>query len=187
MAPERLALVRKVFPHLGVVGETIPVPVEVHYDPPSDCGLDRVMAVVGAMHRLTNADGVLVLEAGTCLTATVGHRERGVLGGAILPGYDLMLSSLADGTAALPRLEPVLPEGDAIGRSTQASIRSGCWSAQVGAARELIARFRAECDFELRVVAAGTGAGALARAVHEIDLVHPFATLWGVYLAAGPD
>ena len=39
-------------------------------------------------------------------------------------------------------------------------------------------------DFPLRVVAAGTGAGALARSVAEIDLVHPFATLWGVYLSA---
>ena len=184
VAPDRLARAREAFPQLRVVGETIPLPIEVHYDPPEACGRDRVLAVVGALHRLHASDGVLVLEAGTCLTATVGSRERGVLGGAILPGHDLMLASLDDGTAALPRLDPVAPVELAPGRSTEDSIRVGCWAAQVGAARELIGRFRAECDFPLRVVAAGTGAGALARSVEEIDLVHPFATLWGVYLAA---
>ena len=51
------------------------------------------------------------------------------------------LPGLARDVAALPRLAPVLPDGDAIGRSTEASIRSGCWSAQVGAAA--MARTRA--------------------------------------------
>jgi pantothenate kinase type III len=184
VAPDRLARVRDVFPRLRIIGESIPLPIAVHYDPPEACGRDRVMAVVGALHRLSGTDGVLVLEAGTCLTATVGSRKRGVIGGAILPGYDLMLSSLAEGTAALPRLEAVPPAALAPGRSTEDSIRVGCWAAQVGAAGELIRRFRAECGFPLRVVAAGTGAGSLARSVGEIDLVHPFATLWGVYLSA---
>jgi hypothetical protein len=37
---------------------------------------------------------------------------------------------------------------------------------------------------EFDVVAAGTGATALAAALPEIGAVHPDATLWGVYVAA---
>ena len=52
VAPDRLARVRDAFPHLRVVGESIPLPIAVHYDPPEACGRDRVMAVVGALHRM---------------------------------------------------------------------------------------------------------------------------------------
>jgi type III pantothenate kinase len=140
------------------------------------------MGVVGALARRPEAPGVLVLDAGTCLTATVGIRGRGVLGGAIVPGPDLMARALAEGTAVLPRVRPG-PAPAAMGRTTEDSIRAGIDAAVTGAARELIRRCRAECDVRLDVVAAGTGAGALAAAVAEIDAIHPFATLWGVYVA----
>ena len=184
VAPATLERIRSRFPRLRAIGEEIPLPLAVHYDPPEACGRDRVMAVMGALHRLPDAPAVLVLESGTCLTATLGLREGGVVGGAILPGYALMLASLADGTAALPRLTADVPVEGGMGRSTAASMRQGCWAAQIGAARELTALCRAECAHDLKVVAAGTGAGILARDLAEIDAVHPFATLWGVYLSA---
>ena len=170
--------VRAVIPALRVVGEDVALPVPVEYD---DCGADRVMAVVGALHRRPDARAVLVLEAGTCLTATVGVRGGGVVGGAILPGLALMSGALESGTETLPRIETGPPERS-IGRSTAESIRSGIWAAFVGGARELIAGFREEFELPLDVVAAGTDSGLLAAALPEIDAVHPFATLWGVYL-----
>lgn len=183
MNPAALDRLRAALPHLAVVGEGLPVPLPLRYDPPSGLGLDRVMGVVGALARRPAAAGVLLLDAGTCLTATVGTREDGVLGGAIAPGPELMARSLAEGTAGLPRVDPGEP-AVTIGRSTEGSIRAGVWAAWIGAARELVRSLRSQSPVALDVVAAGRGAGALGAALEEVDLVHPFAVLWGVYLTA---
>ena len=170
-------------PQLRRLGEELPLPLPVRYTPPSDCGADRVAAAAGALFRAPDAASVLVLDAGTCLVATAASRDRGVLGGAILPGRDLMARSLADGTAALPLVVPAEP-AEAIGRSTAESIRVGIDAAVLGATRELVRRLAEGGDPDSLVVATGTGGGALAARVAEIRAYHPFLTLWGVYAAA---
>jgi len=180
--PPALAALRRA-KKLLVVGEDLPLPLPVEYDPPEACGLDRVLGAAGALHLVPGAPGILLLDAGTCLTATVAIRGRGVIGGAILPGPELMARSLSEGTAALPLVDPA-PRERGIGRSTEASIRAGIQAAVAGAARELIRRAREAAPVPLAIVAAGTGAGGLREAVEEIDLVHEDAVLWGVFLAA---
>jgi type III pantothenate kinase len=183
--PATLRRVREVVKDLEVVGEDVPLPLPVQYHPPEDCGPDRVLGVAGAFHLLPDARAVLVLDAGTCLTATFGERDRGVVGGAILPGPDLMAWALAEGTQTLPRVEPA-PVEKAIGRSTETSIRSGIQAAVHGAIRELVRQCGEESPTGFEVLVAGTGATALAAALPEIGAVHPDATLWGVYVAAFP-
>ncbi|MDH3592074.1 MAG: type III pantothenate kinase, partial [Planctomycetota bacterium] len=177
--PALLARLRAHLPGLRVIGEDVELPLAVDYDPPGDCGADRILGVAGALALRPRAPGVLLLDAGTCLTATVGLRDRGVLGGAILPGLDLMADALAAGTAQLPRVEPHLPEGP-LGRSTAESIRVGLHAAVRGAARELIRDLRAAAPVPLDVVLAGTGARALGAALPEADAIEPHATLHGV-------
>jgi type III pantothenate kinase len=166
-----------------VVGEELPLPLPVDYDPPGACGVDRVAGAAGALHLVPGAPGILLLDAGTCLTATVAVRGRGVIGGAILPGPELMARALSEGTAVLPLVDPG-PREAGIGRSTDASIRAGIQSAIAGAARELMRRARGAAPVQLAVVAAGTGARGLREAVPEIDFVHEDAVLWGVFLSA---
>jgi len=177
--PPVLARLRERYPGLRAIGEEIPLPLVVSYDPPSDCGPDRVVGAFGALWLEPDADGVLLLDVGTCLTATVAARDRGVLGGAIFPGSALMARALCEHTAKLPPIEPAQPDA-AIGASTEQSIRSGIHHALVGGVRELIRAMKAECAVPLRVVAAGTGAASLAEHVTEIDAVHAHATLVGV-------
>jgi len=182
--PPVLERLRAARPGLRVVGEDLGLGIEVAYDPPEDCGPDRVLGVAGALHRRPEAHAILVLDSGTCLTATLGVRGEGVLGGAIAPGVDLMARALAEGTQTLPLVAPGEP-ATWVGRSTESSIRTGVWLSFVGAAREMVRRFGEETGLALEVVAVGSGAGALAKALPEVDAVVPFATLWGVYLAAG--
>ncbi|MHC4938817.1 MAG: type III pantothenate kinase [Planctomycetota bacterium] len=165
-------------PALQLLGTDRPLPLPVRYP---DCGDDRVCAVAGA---LRDVEAALVLDAGTCLVATVGTRSDGVLGGAILPGPQLMARALADGTAALPLVDPVPPE-TAVGDSTPASIRAGIDAAVIGAARELITRIRAEMAFPVAVFATGTGGEALAGRLPEIASFKAFLPLWGVASAVG--
>lgn len=180
--PRALARLRRGRP-LRVIGEDLPPPLAVDYDPPEACGLDRVAGAAGALHLVPEAKGVLLLDAGTCLTATVAVRGRGVIGGAILPGPQLMARALAEWTEGLPLVD-LAPREEGIGRSTAASIRVGIEAAVVGAARELIRRFREVAPVALATVAAGTGAQGLKESVVEIDQVHADAVLWGVFLAA---
>lgn len=177
--PPVLARLRNQLPDLRVVGKEIDAGL-AHY---ATCGPDRVMGVLGALHLRPEAAAVLLLDSGTCLTATLGIRGTGVVGGAIAPGIDLMARSLADGTQTLPLVQTVDPQ-TALGRSTEEAIQAGVWAAFVGAAGELVRGIAAQRPEGFDVVAAGTGGAALAAAVAQIDAVHPHATLWGVYVAA---
>ncbi len=170
-------------PSLKLLGRDLPLPLPVAYDPPEDCGDDRVATAAGALHWVPDDDAVLVLDAGTCLVATFATRADGVLGGAILPGRDLMARALHEGTAALPLVDVRAPRS-AIGSSTRESIRVGIDAALTGAARELIARVREHLGTDVPVLSTGTGGAALAERIPEIHSCHPHLTLWGVYLAA---
>ncbi len=67
-------------------------------------GIDRALALWGAIQRL--GAPVLVVDAGTALTLTGANAAQQLVGGAILPGLQLQLRSLAQHTAALPFVTP---------------------------------------------------------------------------------
>lgn len=72
-------------------------------------GIDRALAILGGGRVL--GWPILAIDAGTALTFTGADVNGSLVGGAILPGLKLQLSSLAERTAALPPLElpPQLP------------------------------------------------------------------------------
>ncbi len=86
-------------------------------------GIDRALAVLGAGEVWGLP--VLVIDAGTALTFTGADANRRLVGGAILPGLRLQLNSLAQKTAALPKIE--LPDKLAprFARNTPQAIQSG--------------------------------------------------------------
>jgi type III pantothenate kinase len=63
-------------------------------------GIDRALTLLGAGTQL--GWPVLVIDAGTALTFTGADVNRRLVGGAILPGLGLQLSSLGEKTAGLP-------------------------------------------------------------------------------------
>lgn len=65
-------------------------------------GVDRALALLGAATEYGLP--TLVIDAGTALTFTGANADRQLVGGAILPGLQLQLRSLAEHTAALPHL-----------------------------------------------------------------------------------
>ncbi|MDD3327286.1 MAG: type III pantothenate kinase [Zoogloea sp.] len=113
--------------------------VHNRYLDPARLGADRWAALVGA--RALHGAAALVVTSGTATTADVLDGEGVFQGGVILPGLDLMRSSLARDTAQLPfadgRFEP-LP------RRTADAIVSGCLHAQVGAIERMFRRVAAE-------------------------------------------
>jgi type III pantothenate kinase len=75
----------------------------------STLGIDRALAIFGAGEIYGYP--VLVIDGGTALTITGVDGDRYLVGGAIIPGLKLQLSSLSTGTAALPQVQlpPQLP------------------------------------------------------------------------------
>ncbi|HRP97280.1 MAG TPA: type III pantothenate kinase [Rhodocyclaceae bacterium] len=98
------------------------------YDEPSQLGVDRWAALIGAhaLHR----GACLVVNAGTATTIDMLAASGEFCGGLILPGDELMRRALAGNTAQLPfaaghyRTAP---------RNTADAIASGCLTAQLGA------------------------------------------------------
>lgn len=99
-------------------------------------GIDRALALLGAGTEL--GWPVLVIDAGTALTFTGADVNRHLVGGAILPGLGLQLSSLGEKTAGLPLLS--LPENmpQRWATDTAIAIESGVVRGVVAAVKDFI-------------------------------------------------
>lgn len=105
------------------------------YANPGRLGVDRWCALVGAWSLARQP--TLVVGAGTATTVDILDAAGHFVGGLILPGFDLMRTSLAHNTAALP-----LAEGSYMPApvTTEDAIFSGCLEAQLGAIERSWAR-----------------------------------------------
>ena len=103
-------------------------------------GIDRALALLGAGNQF--GWPVLLIDAGTALTFTGANVNRYLVGGAILPGLGLQLSSLAKKTAALPSVS--LPENlpRRWAKDTAGAIQSGVVYATVAGVRDFIEDWR---------------------------------------------
>ncbi len=112
-----------------------------HYEPVQHLGNDRWFGMIGVLsqvkrHSSASAQSpkpIMYISFGTATTIDTIYAQD-FLGGMILPGVDLMQSSLKQGTAQLPLVEinadTVL---DQFPLGTQAAITTGIVAAQVGA------------------------------------------------------
>jgi len=110
-----------------------------HYLDPLQMGSDRWLAVLAA--RKQCSANVIVVCAGTALTVESLTQEGDFLGGLILPGYNVMLNSLAQATARLN--QPVGQRVD-FPCCTEDALASGVLEAMVGAierARQRLAEY----------------------------------------------
>lgn len=98
------------------------------YDRPGQLGADRWAALIGA--RALHPGPTLVIMAGTATTVDLLDETGLFRGGLILPGLDLMRTSLARNTAQLEWLEG---RPAATPTNTADAILSGCLAAQAGA------------------------------------------------------
>jgi type III pantothenate kinase len=134
------------------------------YERPEQLGVDRWAALIGA--RALIGDACLVVCAGTATTIDLLNAEGVFLGGAILPGYDLMRQSLAQHTAQLPLAAGHFSEQP---RNTMDAIVSGCLMAQAGAIERLYRQLPAGATCILTGGAAPQLADHLALPVRRVE------------------
>lgn len=86
-------------------------------------GIDRALALWGAGNKWKFP--ILVIDGGTALTYTGADANHTLVGGAILPGLGLQLTSLGEKTGQLPYVIPPESLPQRYGLKTQAAIQSG--------------------------------------------------------------
>lgn len=163
-----------------VIRRDLPLPMELDVENPDTVGVDRVCGAAAAYHRLHHA--CVVADIGTAMTVNVVNDAGVFLGGAILPGPYTAAQSLAEHTAALPKIELRRPERH-IGRNTEEAILSGVIYGTVGALRELTERYATEMGHWPQLVVTGGGANLISELCEFVDNVVPHLTLMGIALA----
>lgn len=166
---------------LMVLTHSTPLPFEVDYEP-GCLGTDRIAAAAGA-RALGLEDPLLVVDAGTAITADLLDARGNFQGGSISPGIAMRLRALGAGTAALPSLEGEGGKCDSLGTTTRGSLLSGC---QWGAACEIAGRFQhlRQTRGAQRIVLTGGDAPVLMGLLGELGL-RSVATLEPVLVGRG--
>ena len=117
---------------LWLHGERERCGVVSRYERPEQLGPDRWAALVAA--RALHSGPCLVVNAGTATTADVLSGNGEFLGGAILPGVELMRFVLHEHTGRLPIQEGSFRDTP---RNTVDAIETGCRHAQAGAVERM--------------------------------------------------
>ena len=132
---EAMANLKSLFPQWSDVpwqelkGDSVYTGMRSQYQDPSKLGADRWAALIGA--RALSRKNTLVVNAGTATTIDLLGSNGMHYGGWILPGLELMQTSLANNTAQLDLA--TRSEHYGFGICTNDAIIGGCDAAQVGA------------------------------------------------------
>ncbi|MDM7460411.1 MAG: type III pantothenate kinase [bacterium] len=159
------------------VSHALELGFRIDYEPPTAVGADRLANAVAGVALCGRP--VIVVDFGTATTLDAVSREAVYVGGAILPGIELMLESLAGRTARLPRIA-IEDACQPIGKTTPDSLRSGVILGSVGAIEYLVGLFRRELGDDAQVVATGGLAQRFAPHCPSIQRVEPTLTLEGL-------
>jgi type III pantothenate kinase len=166
-----------------IVGPGLSTGMPIQLDNPHELGADRLVNAIAAYDRLGGP--CAVADFGTAITFDVVSARGEYLGGVIGPGVEISMEALAERTAKLPPIELGEPPGEpggVIGKSTQASLRSGIVYGFAGAVDAIARRVRRELGAETQFVATGGHAAAIVPFCEAIDEVDDLLTLTGLRL-----
>jgi len=135
-----------------VIGENLPLPLDLDVRDGRAVGVDRVCAAAAAFDRLQRA--CVVVGFGTAVTVDLVSEEGTFQGGAILPGVRVQLQSLHEHTAQLPEVSAAVPELP-YGKSTSEAIQTGVCRGIAGAVRGIVEGYATSLNFWPQVVATG--------------------------------
>lgn len=161
-----------------LVAPDLPLPFRMAYRTPHTLGTDRLAAAVAAW-GVSAGRPVVALDAGSAITTEVVTGEPAYLGGAILPGPDLLRSALVRDTRQLPHIEWALPPSP-IGGSTAEAIQAGLTTLVLDGVTGLLRRTAAALGEDPLVLATGGWGPWLAERIPAIDRVEPHLVLEGV-------
>ncbi len=181
--PPAAEAVERVLTGLGLdpkrIERDVPVPIGRQLDREAIVGEDRLLNAAAAYDVLKQA--CIVVDAGTAITIDLVDGAGTFHGGVIAPGAGLMLASLHEHTATLPKIDADRPV-EPVGHNTAEAMRAGVYHALRGMLRETVERFAEVLGSFAPVIATGGDAPWLFEDHDLIDRIVPELTLWGLFV-----
>ncbi len=166
---------------LWIVGDTLPVPIEIDVAQPDSVGSDRLCAAATAY--MIEGRACAVADAGTALTIDCVDDDGRFIGGVILPGLRMQAAALASGTASLPEVPIIDRPISVFGQDTPHAIQAGIFYGSLGALRDVVERFAERLGRWPTVFLTGGDAELLGSCSDVVDKIVPNLCLLGVALA----
>ncbi|MBQ3180292.1 MAG: type III pantothenate kinase [Firmicutes bacterium] len=160
-----------------VVSGDIRTDLEICLDNPRETGPDRIVNSVAGRAKYGNS--LIVVDLGTATTFDCVSAEGKFLGGVIAPGLGSSADALFNSTARLPRVAFDVP-CRALATNTVQALQSGLVYGFAGLLDGIVKRLKAEMGGEVKVIATGGLAGAIARVAESVDVVDSMLTLDGL-------
>lgn len=152
--------------------------ITICYKDPKQVGSDRIVNASAAYEKYKCS--VIIVDFGTATTIDVVSKKGEYLGGAIAPGIETSSEELFRRAAKLFKVEIVKP-ANAIGKTTEESLRSGVYYGTIGQVDGLVRRIKKELKNKPKVIATGGLCKFIADDSETIDTCEPFLTLEGLY------
>lgn len=149
----------------------------IKIDIPNELGADRIADSVGALHFFDPP--LIIIDSGTATTFDIISREFEYLGGAIFPGIELSINSLARNTAKLERITFGVPDS-ILGTNTDTSIRAGIFYSYLGGLAYMIDQYKKLLGGSAKVVATGGLSRYFKDHLDGIDLYEPDLIYYGL-------
>jgi type III pantothenate kinase len=165
---------------IKVIGQDIPLPINLGVDEPDKVGTDRIVSAAAA-YAVTE-DAVVVADFGTAVTIDLVD-EKGIFqGGVILPGFEISAKALNENTAQLPKIKVTRPT-EPYGKNTIDAINCGLYYSAVGTLEEVIRRFAEKIGKWPHTVITGSAAKVIKDDCQFIDSYVPNLVMKGIILA----
>ncbi|HEY3330553.1 MAG TPA: type III pantothenate kinase [Capsulimonadaceae bacterium] len=165
-----------------IVSAALDMGLQVAYHPPGDVGADRLVDAVAALAKYGPAP-LIIVDFGTATTFNAIGEGNVYLGGAIMPGVNLMWDTLFSRAARLHAVSREMPPA-AIGGSTNHALQSGMTFGLASMVDGMVGRFRVQLGAPNCPVIAtgGQSADLLAGIPTAVTVVDPLLTLEGLRL-----
>lgn len=126
---------------LEIIDSRSPFCFSIQASPPSQVGADRLVNAEAAVREY--GAPCIIVDSGTATTLCAIDETKAYLGGAIMPGLELSVESLAKKAAQLFRIE-LTPPDHAIGANTTEALRSGIMLGYASMIDGMIEQFKSE-------------------------------------------
>lgn len=165
---------------LHIIGQDIPLPMDLWVDEPDKVGTDRVVSAAAA-YAVTE-DAVVVADFGTAVTIDLVDENGIFLGGVICPGFEISAKALEQNTAQLPKTKITKPKAP-YGKNTTEAINCGLYFSAVGTLEEIIRRYAEKMGKWPQTVITGSAAKTIKDDCNFIDSFVPNLVVKGIVLA----
>ena len=153
--------------------------LELKLKNPQKFGADRLTTSVGAYNLFK--ENMAVVDFGTATTITVVTKKAEIIGGAIMPGINMMRESLTEKTAMLPYVD-LNKKISVLGNETHSAIRSGIILGTVCAVEGIIDKIEKEESLKLKTVLTGGWSEFLSRYFNKKINLKPYLVFEGMRL-----